>query len=64
MTADRLTTLETQLTHQQHLLDELNAVVTRQAAEIDKLTRRVAMLTQHAAEQIADSPANQKPPHY
>ena len=60
----RLTALETQLTHQSYLLDELNAVVTQQAHEIDRLTRRVALLTQHAAEQVADAPANQKPPHY
>ena len=64
MDPDRFTALETQLTHQQHLLDELNTVVTRQAAEIALLTRRVALLTQHAAEQVADSPVDQKPPHY
>lgn len=65
----RLTDFEIQLAHQSLVVDELNAVVTRQAAEIDRLSRRVALLMQRAAQHEADqlpgsSAANQKPPHY
>jgi SlyX protein len=65
----RLTDLETLAAHQSRLVEDLNEIVTRQTAEIDRLTRRVTLLLQRAAEQEADQllgnlAADQKPPHY
>jgi len=69
MNEDRITRLEEALAHQSALVEELNDVVTRQAAEIDLLNRRVSMLMQRAAEQEADNLsgaplADQRPPHW
>lgn len=69
MTEDRITRLEEALAHQSTVVEELNEVVTGQAAEIDQLNRRVAKLMQRAAEQEADSLsgaplADQRPPHW
>lgn len=69
MTSDRLDKLEEHLSHQTSVIDELNAVVTAQAGQIDRLQSRVALLMKRAAEQETDSmsgaPMNdQKPPHW
>lgn len=66
---DRLTHLEEHASHQATLLDELNAVVTAQAAQIDRLERRVRLLMERAAQMEADNMtgaplADQKPPHW
>lgn len=69
MNEDRITRLEEALAHQSALVEELNDVITKQAAEIDLLNRRVSMLMQRAAEQEADNLsgaplADQRPPHW
>ena len=69
MNEDRITRLEEALAHQSALVEELNDVITKQAAEIDLLNRRVSMLMQRAAEQEADNLsgaplADQSPPHW
>ena len=69
MNEDRITRLEEALAHQSALVEELNDVITKQAAEIDSLNRRVSMLMQRAAEQEADNLsgaplADQRPPHW
>ncbi len=69
MTDTRITRLEESLAHQALTIEELNEVVTRQQAEIDRLTRQIAMLIQRAAEQEAENPssvplADQVPPHW
>ncbi len=69
MSDERMTRLEEQIAHQTALIDDLNAIVTSQADQIDLLTRRVAMLMQRAAEAELASDgtaalADQKPPHY
>ncbi|MHA3915245.1 SlyX family protein [Halovulum sp. GXIMD14793] len=65
---DRITALEETVAHQAAAIDDLSDVVHRQSAEIDQLTRRVALLMQRAAEQEADAanapPADSKPPHW
>lgn len=69
MSDNRLTDLEELTAHLARTVDELNEVVTRQAGEIDRLTHRVAMLMNRAAEaELAESGtvplADQKPPHW
>lgn len=61
--------LEEKIAHLIRSVDDLSDVVARQQTEIDRLTRRVQMLMQRAAEREADSagnapPASQKPPHW
>jgi len=67
--SDQLTNLEEHVSHQASMLDELNAVVTAQAQQIDLLERRVRMLMERAAQMEADTLsgaplADQKPPHW
>ncbi len=69
MTESRVTRLEENLAHQALVIEELNEVVTRQQAEIDTLTRQVALLIQRAAEQEVETAssvalADQVPPHW
>ena len=64
-----LTQMEETLANALRTVDDLNEVVTDQAARIELLERRVALLLQRAAEQEADqlsaAPlADQKPPHW
>jgi len=67
---DRQRQLEELLAHQQHLIDELNGVVTQQRLEMDTMQRRLKSLEsklQAVAERAAaggeDLP-HEKPPHY
>lgn len=66
---DPITRIEETLAHQSAQIDDLSDVVRRQQAEIDRLTRRVALLLERAAESEAATGgsvilADQKPPHY
>lgn len=65
---NRFINLETKISHQEHLLEELNQVIYRQQKQIDQLEKQVALLTQRLQEASEDSrligPANEKPPHY
>jgi SlyX protein len=65
----RLTHLEELFAHQQAVVDDLNTVVTDQAARIAVLERRIRMLMEAAAAAEADGQqaaplADQRPPHY
>lgn len=64
----RLHTAEEQIAHLVRAVDDLSAVVARQAREIEMLTRRVSMLMAREAEREADAGggvlADQKPPHW
>ena len=69
MSDERLTELEENVAHLARVVDDLNEVVTRQAGEIDRLTHRVRMLLERAAEaELASGSsvplADQKPPHW
>lgn len=60
---------EERIAHLTHTIDELSDVLGRQQIEIDRLTRRVEMLMQRAAEQEQDAGGSvalgdQPPPHY
>ncbi len=67
--SDRLTSLEEHATHHATMLEELSAVVAAQAAQIERLERRVRLLMERAAQIEADTMsgaplADQKPPHW
>lgn len=64
----RLTELETRLAHQEHTIAQLDAVVTRQQNQIDKLEAALQMLAQRyqaaADGGPTDNPQDEIPPHY
>ncbi len=66
---DRLTALEIALTHQDRVVEELNAVVRDQADRLDMLTAQVLRLSQRLMSVEASLPdgdfeANRPPPHW
>ena len=65
---DPVARLEEKVAHLIRVTDELSEVIARQHREIDRLTRRVAMLMEREAgreaEGLFQAPANEKPPHY
>jgi len=66
---DRTTALEETTAHLLRVVEELSEVVARQDREIERLARRVALLSERAAEREADAGvqiplADQKPPHW
>lgn len=68
MTEQRFVDLETKLAHQEHLLLELNDVITKQQENImrleklcDSIIERVRSLSEAAP---ADTNADETPPHY
>ena len=68
MSEDRLVEIETKLAHQEHLLDELNNVITTQQATIMRLEERYEILVsklRSISEALpADSEPDERPPHY
>ena len=68
MTEQRFVDLETKLAHQEHLLLELNDIITKQQENIMRLEKlcesiieRVRSLSEAAP---ADTNVDEKPPHY
>jgi SlyX protein len=68
MTEQRFVDLETKLAHQEHLLLELNEVITKQQENImrleklcDSIIERVRSLGEATP---ADADVDEKPPHY
>ncbi len=69
MDENRLVDIETKLAHQEHLLDELNQVVTDQQARMSRLEeycRSLAARLQSYADSAgaAGSAGDERPPHY
>ena len=62
------TQLEERIAHLTRAVDDLSEIVARQTQEIDRLTRRVAMLMEREAEREADGGAlpmeDERPPHW
>lgn len=59
--------LEERVAHLIRAVDDLSDVVARQQAEIDRLTRRVALLMEREAEREAAGEGgdpNRRPPHW
>ena len=65
---DKLQALEERIAHLQRTVEDLSDVVTRQTAEIGRLSRRVGLLMEREAErEAADGTiplADQRPPHW
>ena len=64
---DSIARLEEKVAHLTRVTDDLSDVIARQDREIDRLTRRVALLMEREATREAEgllTPANEKPPHY
>jgi len=62
------TALEERVAHLMRAVDDLSDVVTRQGAEVARLTRLVGLLAEREAEREATAgevaPANVRPPHW
>ncbi|MCJ8138700.1 SlyX family protein [Falsirhodobacter halotolerans] len=64
--------IEEQIAHLTRMVEDLSDVVTAQAREIDRLTRRVGLLLEREAEREAQEGgaggtiplADQRPPHW
>ncbi|WP_170527643.1 SlyX family protein [Ruegeria arenilitoris] len=61
--------LEEKIAHLTRTVDDLSMVVAKQHDEIDRLTRRVAMLMQREAERAQEGSGgvilgDERPPHY
>ena len=65
-TETRLAELEVQIAHQNETIDGLNEAVVKQWKEIDRLTRRVRLLSEQlmSLEDEASPHKVTKPPHY
>ena len=67
--SERITDLEIGLAHLQRQFDVLNTVVTEQAMQLDRATKRITKWEQtvermkNSSEPAAD-PLDEKPPHY
>lgn len=68
MTPDeRITELETRLTHLDDTVDQLNDIVTEQQMTIDRLEKRLKQVVQEhleMKEQMAPEITDSRPPHY
>ena len=68
MTEQRFVDLETKLAHQEHLLLELNEVITKQQENImrlEKLYESIVQRVRSLSEALpADANVDEKPPHY
>ena len=64
----KLHALEERIAHLQRMAEGLSAVVTRQDAEIRRLSRHVGLLMDREAERLATEGAiplaDQRPPHW
>ncbi|MBL3701696.1 SlyX protein [Sulfitobacter sp. BDSS02] len=61
--------IEEHLAHLDRTVEELNAIVTAQQKDIDRLTRHVRMLMEREAQREAESSGgvvlgDERPPHY
>ena len=67
MSEERFIDLESRLAHQDHLLDQLNDVVTQQQAKIMQLDELCKSLIQRIRSMCDDMPASdpgdERPPH-
>lgn len=65
---ERIIDIEMKLSHQEHLVDELNRTVFRQQQKIDELEMLLGALAKRFRELsetgLDHAAANEKPPHY
>jgi SlyX protein len=64
--SERIDALETRLTYQDEIIEQLNQTITAQWKQIDALARQIDKLNERLqeAEANAPGPANERPPHY
>jgi len=64
----RLTELETKVSYQDHVIGELNDVVTRQQQQLDQLEKEILCVRNHLKQTVESSLAHADeetpPPHY
>ena len=68
MLEERLINIETKITFQEDLIEDLNKLVYQQQKKLDRLEATCESLVRHI-ESLAESrnegmPANERPPHY
>jgi len=66
---DRLTAAEEQIAHLARMVEDLSGVIAGHQAEIARLSRRVALLTEREADREVDAGAtiplaDERPPHW
>jgi len=65
---NRIIELETKISYQEHLIQELNDVITSQQKQIDQLERDIHQIRDHLKQantsQIAKPEEEVPPPHY
>ncbi|WP_425100445.1 SlyX family protein [Tropicibacter sp. S64] len=66
---DQTEALQERIAHLERMVEDLSDVVARQAGDLERLTRQVAMLMQREATREADAGggayfADERPPHY
>jgi SlyX protein len=65
---DRMEKAEETIAHLTRAVDDLSAIVAKQADQIDLLTRRVAMLVERTADRDGDGGGavftDERPPHW
>jgi len=67
MSEERLVAIETKITFQEDLIEELNKVVYQQQKKLERLEAMCESLAGHVDSLAAASegkPANERPPHY
>tara|TARA_B100001063_G_C16713492_1_gene529373 strand:+ start:1210 stop:1413 length:204 start_codon:yes stop_codon:yes gene_type:complete len=67
MSDDHLVKIETKLSYQEDLLDQLNSIIIRQQKEIDSLKRELLLLQEKITtinESSENTNMDERPPHY
>ena len=65
--SDRIDRLEMRIAYQDETIESLNQTITKQWAQIDKLTRQLGALTGRLSEieaRATPGPTTERPPHY
>jgi SlyX protein len=60
----RLVEIESKVSHQDLLLEELHKVIYRQQETIDALESKLEKLLQRMRDEFGEGPTSEKPPHY
>lgn len=67
MPDDHLVKIETKLSYQEDLFDQLNSIIIRQQKEIDSLKRELLLLKEKITtinESTENNNMDERPPHY